>query len=150
MRLAYTSGVAWYEQAACRTAPTSLFFAAEREKPLDRKDREKLAKAICAECVVSAECFAAGEGEFGIWGGLNETERAQNRRKKRLTRPVKTNGDDANPWIQIDGFDTVQIWQRNNDQNWHGTEWAVAKNAEVLLISDSLEGAYIFFHHTLG
>lgn len=48
------------------------------ERKVHRLDRERRAKAICAECVVRPECldYAVTIGEpHGIWGGLNETER---------------------------------------------------------------------------
>jgi WhiB family redox-sensing transcriptional regulator len=48
------------------------------ENPHERRARESLAKRICAECPVRQECleYALRVREpFGIWGGLNETER---------------------------------------------------------------------------
>jgi WhiB family redox-sensing transcriptional regulator len=55
-----------------------LFFVPEGEIRADRKLRQRLAKAICAECEVRVECadFALrSEQVFGIWGGMTEIER---------------------------------------------------------------------------
>jgi len=48
------------------------------ERKVDRAERERRAKAICAECAVRHECleYALSIREpHGIWGGLNEVER---------------------------------------------------------------------------
>lgn len=48
------------------------------ERKADRAERERRAKAICAECPVRRECldYALSIREpHGIWGGLNEVER---------------------------------------------------------------------------
>lgn len=69
----------WLERGACRGANPALFFAADRESPLQRRVRESAAKAICAHCPVRAACraYAVQTGElYGIWGGTTERERA--------------------------------------------------------------------------
>ena len=48
------------------------------ERKVDRAERERRAKAICADCSVRRECldYALSIREpHGIWGGLNEAER---------------------------------------------------------------------------
>jgi WhiB family transcriptional regulator, redox-sensing transcriptional regulator len=68
----------WQERGACRDANPALFFAADRESPLQRRVRESAAKAICAQCPVRAACraYAVQTGElYGIWGGMTEGER---------------------------------------------------------------------------
>jgi WhiB family redox-sensing transcriptional regulator len=48
------------------------------ERKVDRNERERRAKDICADCSVRTEClnYALEIKEFhGIWGGLNEVER---------------------------------------------------------------------------
>ena len=67
----------WHAQAACRGRGTAEFFPAKGE-------RNDAAKAICATCSVTAECFDASEGERGIWAGLS----AVARREKRRPRPL--------------------------------------------------------------
>jgi len=71
----------WQLDGLCRGNHSHLFFppsAVERKE--ERERREAKAKAICAVCVVRAECleFALEIREpYGIWGGLTETERRQ-------------------------------------------------------------------------
>ena len=48
------------------------------ERKVDRLERERRAKAICAECAVTGECLEYAltiREPHGIWGGLNEDER---------------------------------------------------------------------------
>jgi WhiB family redox-sensing transcriptional regulator len=50
------------------------------ERKADRLERERRAKAICAECSARDECldYALEIREpHGVWGGLNESERTQ-------------------------------------------------------------------------
>jgi WhiB family transcriptional regulator, redox-sensing transcriptional regulator len=59
--------------AACRGMDAEVFFP-----PADGDDG--MAKEICAACPVRAAClaFAIDHAErFGVWGGLNEKERAR-------------------------------------------------------------------------
>lgn len=69
----------WRESAACLPYPAVLFFGMDdNESAAERRAREDEAKAICAECVVRAEClqYALEMREpYGIWGGLTELER---------------------------------------------------------------------------
>ncbi len=69
----------WRESAACLPYPAILFFGVdENESATERRAREEEAKAICAECVVRADCleYALEMREpYGIWGGLTELER---------------------------------------------------------------------------
>lgn len=66
---------AWHADAACKEHPEVTWFPA-------RGERSAPAKAICATCLVRAECLtfaadhelAAGEAH-GIWGGLPAHER---------------------------------------------------------------------------
>ena len=47
--------------------------------------RERQAKAVCAACPVRSEClgYALTRPEkYGTWGGLNEDERASERRRR--------------------------------------------------------------------
>lgn len=67
----------WYAHAACR-GRTSLFFAAPAEPAVARDWRERQAAALCAACDASSSCRALGrtEGEYGVWGGETERDRA--------------------------------------------------------------------------
>lgn len=74
----------WQDSAACRDLPLSLFFGSENERGPAKETRERRAAAVCRRCPVEAECleFALSQPEkYGTWGGLNEDERAAERRR---------------------------------------------------------------------
>lgn len=61
----------WQEQANCAGTDTDLFYP-------DRHETDWRAKQLCGHCTVRHEClqYALDTDErWGIWGGLNETER---------------------------------------------------------------------------
>jgi WhiB family redox-sensing transcriptional regulator len=61
----------WTEHAICTQTDPEIFFP-------PKGNPGKQAKAICAHCPVRAECLAyaiTADEKFGIWGGLNRTER---------------------------------------------------------------------------
>ena len=133
----------WMKEAACRGTDTSLFFPADVERLPERKIREAKAKAICYRCTVVNECLNAGEGEDGIWGGLNENERSGKLHKRPLERPVvKEFENDAQPWVMIDANGNAQIWQRESAESWHGVEWAVVLRNEIIYTSFNLDATY--------
>ncbi|MFD1118840.1 WhiB family transcriptional regulator [Sphaerisporangium aureirubrum] len=75
----------WQDDAACRGEDLVLFFGPDGERQPERDIRERKAKAICAQCPVRAECldYALSRPEkYGTWGGLNEDERASERRRR--------------------------------------------------------------------
>ncbi|KII00545.1 transcription factor WhiB [Streptomonospora alba] len=62
-----------------------LFFGPDGERQPEREIRERKAKEICAQCPVRTECldYAISRPEkYGTWGGLNEDERASERRRR--------------------------------------------------------------------
>lgn len=69
----------WQQEAACRGADASHFFAPSYfEKRAEKLAREAIAKALCARCPVRDDCldFALTVRDpHGVWGGLNEMER---------------------------------------------------------------------------
>ena len=73
--------IGWQYRAACKGPVSNLFFAPNHlERKEERLARESAAKAICRTCPVLAECreYALLVREpHGIWGGLNEHERAE-------------------------------------------------------------------------
>src|SRR5262249_48418650 len=76
---------AWQDAAACRGKDIVLFFGPDGERQPERENRERKAKAVCASCPVQAEClnYAVSRPEkYGTWGGLNEGERASERRRR--------------------------------------------------------------------
>jgi WhiB family transcriptional regulator, redox-sensing transcriptional regulator len=75
----------WQDVAACRGKQVVLFFGPDGERQPEREIRERKAKAVCAACPVRAEClsYAVSRPEkYGTWGGLNEDERASERRRR--------------------------------------------------------------------
>jgi WhiB family redox-sensing transcriptional regulator len=69
----------WFESALCR-GKTHLFYGDElgRSAPAKRRQRETVAKSICAVCPVVDECLKTAlenDDDFGIWGGLTPNER---------------------------------------------------------------------------
>jgi WhiB family transcriptional regulator, redox-sensing transcriptional regulator len=78
-------GWGWQERASCRGEDVVLFFGPDGERQPERDIRERKARQICAACPVRAECltYAVSRPEkYGIWGGLNEDERAAERRRR--------------------------------------------------------------------
>lgn len=68
----------WQLWGSCRGRDTELFFHPEGERGLNRSNRERAAKAVCAGCPVRRECRAhalAAREPYGVWGGLAEHER---------------------------------------------------------------------------
>lgn len=70
---------AWMSDALCRERPDVSFFP-------KRGEDASAAKAVCAACLVRAECldFAMRRddlGSHGVWGGTSPRERARLRRQ---------------------------------------------------------------------
>lgn len=68
----------WQEQAICRSHDNSIFFHPEGERGAARRNRDRLAKALCARCPVIQQCrtHALQVNEpYGVWGGMTEDER---------------------------------------------------------------------------
>lgn len=81
---------AWQKDAACRGEDLDLFFGPptgdDREYGPAKGEREAEAKWLCSLCPVRTECLesALANGEkYGIFGGLNEDERAKVIRNRR-------------------------------------------------------------------
>ena len=67
---------AWQAKAACRGPQAVVFFPPPQfERKVDRLERERRAKAICAECSDCLDYSIQIKEPHGIWGGLNEHER---------------------------------------------------------------------------
>lgn len=72
----------WQMEAACRGMGSSFFYSPSGERGLDRQAREQAATAICSGCPVREKCadFALStRQEFGVWGGLTESDRESRR-----------------------------------------------------------------------
>ncbi|TKG61568.1 WhiB family transcriptional regulator [Prauserella endophytica] len=70
----------WRNQAACRNEDPELFY------PLPASDAsESHAKSICQTCPVSNNCLIealTSGAPDGIWGGLNDAERRNLKRRQ--------------------------------------------------------------------
>jgi WhiB family transcriptional regulator, redox-sensing transcriptional regulator len=81
--------MSWQDRAACAGTDGQVFFAPDGERSPEREIREAKAKAICARCPVRTQCLdyaLRSSIKHGIWGGLNQEERARERRR-RVRRP---------------------------------------------------------------
>ncbi len=77
----------WRHLSACLDVDPELFFAIGSTGPALRQIEE--ARAVCHRCPVRAECltWAMESGQdFGVWGGLSDTERASLRRRTARAR----------------------------------------------------------------
>jgi len=69
----------WMADAACRGMHTRLFFP-------PRGGDARLPKEVCASCPVRVECLdeaVRNLEKHGVWGGLSERERRQERKRRR-------------------------------------------------------------------
>lgn len=74
--------IAWQADAECRNADPEAWFP-ERGGYTGRR-----AQRVCLGCPVRVECLNYSltiDGLAGIWGGLNESERMSERRRRGLT-----------------------------------------------------------------
>ncbi|GAA3064832.1 WhiB family transcriptional regulator [Actinokineospora globicatena] len=75
----------WQDRGACQTLPVDRFFSPDNERGLARVRRVRAAKLVCARCPVLRRCrdHALRTAEpYGVWGGLDEHERAEMRRAR--------------------------------------------------------------------
>ena len=68
----------WHAQGLCVGDDPDVFFPSHG-------DPGTQARQICADCAVRDDClkFAIDADEFGIWGGLDQDERRNLRRRQR-------------------------------------------------------------------
>ena len=75
---------AWQDRAQCRGEDEGLFIPPDNEHKRARDAREKRATRVCGFCPVRLQCLdgAMERREVGIWGGLNDEQRASERRRR--------------------------------------------------------------------
>lgn len=69
---------------ACEGMDSALFFGRDGERQDEREIREREARTVCAGCPVRERCLEAAmerRERHGVFGGLNEDERAAMRRR---------------------------------------------------------------------
>ncbi len=70
---------------ACEGMDPALFFGRDGERQDEREIREREARTVCAGCPVRDRCLEtalAAPEKHGVWGGLNEDERATLRKRE--------------------------------------------------------------------
>jgi WhiB family transcriptional regulator, redox-sensing transcriptional regulator len=80
----------WMAEAVCH-GRTALFFPPHGEQAEARERREAQARAVCMTCPVLLPCrdYARRHREQGFWGGENDEQRIELRRRSRTgTRPA--------------------------------------------------------------
>lgn len=68
----------WQRRGNCRNMDSSVFFHPDGERGPARENRAAKAKTICQSCPVIVQCrhhALTVQEPFGVWGGLDETER---------------------------------------------------------------------------
>ena len=68
----------WQLGARCREVSTTVFFHPWGERGDRRRQREVVAKEICASCPVIDQCARhalTAREQYGVWGGMGEDER---------------------------------------------------------------------------
>lgn len=76
------TALTWQNHAACIGEPLSTFFP---EGPRQEAETDPRARALCSSCPVRTDCLdysLALPEKYGRWGGLNEDERAAERRRR--------------------------------------------------------------------
>lgn len=79
----------WMAEGACK-GQTKHFFAPHGEQAEAREARESIARSICRDCAVLVECrsYAREHREQGFWGGENDDQRVDARRRLGRTARV--------------------------------------------------------------
>lgn len=75
----------WHRNAACKGVGHNLFYGSDHERGTVKAVREKKAKELCWACPVRVRCLdsAIERGDkYGVQGGLDEDERALERRRR--------------------------------------------------------------------
>lgn len=77
----------WRRKGACRDADPTIFFPLSYTGPGLEMVAE--AKAVCAKCLVQAQCMTAAlekQPATGIWGAMTPDERAEEIERRRRRR----------------------------------------------------------------
>ena len=79
------------ETGACTGKPTDWWFPLRKRETLsadiaEAKEKAAVAKLICKSCAGISQCleYSLHHEPLGIWGGMDETERAMIRRRRNI------------------------------------------------------------------
>lgn len=118
----------WMEEGLCQEVDPDLHYP-------DRGESAKPAKEVCARCSVIDVCreYALATSEqWGVWGGLSETERKRMRRRgtprPRPAVKVEQYGDTVLK-LADQGMNDTQIGQRL-DMSPNSVRW-IRRKAEI-------------------
>ncbi len=77
----------WHRQGLCAGGDPDVFFPSHG-------DPGTQARQICAACAVRDDClgYAIAADEFGIWGGLDQDERRNLKRRQRRKKATACGG----------------------------------------------------------
>jgi WhiB family redox-sensing transcriptional regulator len=102
----------WRRSAACRDIEPSIFFPVGVTGPAVPQIAE--AKAVCRRCPVRMACLQyalVSYQEFGVWGGYDEEERRDLRRRwRRLGRPLHLVADTSPAHVALVDVDEPSNW----------------------------------------
>ena len=83
------------ETGACTGKPTDWWFPLRKRETLsadiaEAKEKAAVAKLICKSCAGISQCleYSLHHEPLGIWGGMDETERAMIRRRRNIMPTV--------------------------------------------------------------
>jgi WhiB family redox-sensing transcriptional regulator len=68
----------WRDKASCKEVGVDIFFAETEQRTREQINKSKIAKAMCSQCKVQAECLSYALNnkiDYGIWGGFTSRER---------------------------------------------------------------------------
>lgn len=85
----------WIVDAACRNANPADFFVGGKGGGKGRtRGRVEAAKQCCESCVVQVPCreYALIYEPYGIWGGMTEEERRDERRRRGIELVLISSG----------------------------------------------------------
>lgn len=89
----YDHDDAWPLRAACQREDPEIFFHPDGERGPARSRRQAAARAICARCPVIEQCLdysIRADERYGMWGGLDEEERARLIARKSMPQATVT------------------------------------------------------------
>ncbi|GAA1475101.1 WhiB family transcriptional regulator [Corynebacterium felinum] len=79
----------WQLHSACRYEDADIFYAPDYVRGKPKVLQERRAKSICRGCPVRQDCLEHAltyHEPYGVWGGLNESERWELINQRRLLR----------------------------------------------------------------
>ena len=109
---------AWRRSAACRHVDPSVFFPVGLTGPSVQQIAD--AKAVCQGCPVRLVCLQyalANHHDDGVWGGYDEGERRELRRKwRRLGSPLRLVSGASSGLADVCDHDSAYVFDHDNSE----------------------------------